>query len=177
MVVAGLLVACAGPTEEDRAAGTSLTETEAAPEAETRAAPEVETEATPEAAPEAEPEAEREGAPSPTVHTRVSFDLRSMPHRGPYDVDQSAVTGRVQLLIERMREAAGAPEPRFGYQPGISVFRAEFFGSPAEALAQCRRAIAEVAPPPPADRPLPRRARLRDVEATPCAQIDDDETP
>ncbi len=141
-------------------------------ESETRAAPETETQTAPET--DREPETEREGTASPTVQTRISFDLRSMPHRGPRNVDESAITGRVQLLIERTREAAGAPEPRFRYQPGSSVFRAEFFGSPAAALAQCRRTVAAVAPPPP-DRPRSPRARLRDVEATPCAPIEDED--
>ncbi|RLB46154.1 MAG: hypothetical protein DRJ42_28325 [Deltaproteobacteria bacterium] len=104
----------------------------------------------------------------PTVFTSISFDLRGMPHRGPRDVDPASITSRVEYLMQQTRDAAGEPTPRLLYNPGISVFRAEFFGPAAEALAQCNRATAEVAPVlEPGSRS--RRAALRAPEATPCA--------
>ncbi|MBW2464118.1 MAG: hypothetical protein JRH11_20885 [Deltaproteobacteria bacterium] len=126
---------------------------------------------------EAEPEepAEHVAATAPegetTVFTSISFDLRGMPHRGSRDVDPASITSRVEYLMQQTRDAAGEPTPRLLYNPGISVFRAEFFGPAAEALAQCNRATAEVAPElEPGSRS--RRAMFRGPQATPCAPIE-----
>ena len=125
------------------------------------------TPATPETATSEPTPATPEGAP--TVFTRVSFDLRGMPHRGPHDVDPEMIRMRTELLMQNMRDAAGSPTPRLTYNPGVSVFRAEFYGPVRDALAQCRRAVREVAPPvDPAASP---RTALREPRATPCAQI------
>lgn len=112
-----------------------------------------------------------------TLYSEVSFDLRSMPHRGPYDVDERLITGRVQLLMQRVRDAAGEPAPRLLVYPGASVFRAEFFGDDTQALAQCQRAIAAVARPAtdPASR-SPTDA-VDGVDATPCAPIEPADAP
>ncbi len=56
------------------------------------------------------------------------------------------------------------------YNPGISVFRAEFFGSEAEALVQCNRAAAAVAPE--VEPGLRSRRSVFRVQATPCAVIE-----
>ena len=96
--------------------------------------------------------------PSPTYFTQVSFDLRTLPHRGPYDVDPRLVSGRVELLAQRVRDSAGEPAPRILVSPGTSVFRAEFFGTEAGSLAQCQRALEVV-------------AALRNVRATPCERL------
>jgi hypothetical protein len=96
--------------------------------------------------------------PSPTYSTRVWFDLRSLPHRGPRDVDPRLVSGRVELLAQRVRDAAGEPPPRILVSPGASVFHAEFFGTEAGSLAQCQRALEVV-------------TALRDVRATPCERL------
>ncbi len=123
-----------------------------------------ESEADPET--EANPEADAETGPA-LVFTRISFDLRGMPHRGPYDVDPGLIDSRLQYLMQQARDAAGSPEPRLTYNPGISVFRAEFFGD--DAQAQCERTIAAVAP----DRSdLPPRAALSEPSATACAPIE-----
>ncbi|MCA9615696.1 MAG: hypothetical protein KC586_23230 [Myxococcales bacterium] len=107
-------------------------------------------------------------APRTAYFTRVSFDLRSMPHRGPYDVDERLITSRVELLMQRARDVAGEPAPRLTYQPGVSVFRAEFEGPTAQA--QCARVVAALATPP--DEGPSRRASVRGVRATPCAPVD-----
>jgi hypothetical protein len=121
-----------------------------------------------------EPDATRQpSAPptgEPTVFTRVMFDLRGMPHRGPRDVDPAMIRMRTELLMHRVREAAGAPEPRLTFQPGSSVFRAEFYGAERDALAQCRRAVRQVAPPVDTSM-LSGRAAFREPRATPCAPI------
>ena len=110
----------------------------------------------------------------PSVFTRMSFDLRSLPHRGPYDVDPGLVSGRVQLLMQRVRDAVGEPAPRLLIYPGASVFRAEFLGPRDEAMAQCQRAIDAVAPPPAQDEASIPLAAFDRVRATPCAPIETD---
>ncbi|HJL02057.1 MAG TPA: hypothetical protein RMH85_17355 [Polyangiaceae bacterium LLY-WYZ-15_(1-7)] len=155
------------PASEDSTAGDS-TAGDTAPEdtsAEDTAAAE-----TPPTSPD---EASAPGG-APTVFTRISFDLRGMPHRGPHDVDPARIDGRVQLLMQRVRDAAGLPAPRLTHQRGSSVFRAEFHGPLSEALARCRRVVAEVAPPPPepASGRVSRRAAFRGPDATPCAPIE-----
>lgn len=127
-----------------------------------------ESEAEGEAEAEGESEGETEAETGPAlVFTRISFDLRGMPHRGPYDVDPGLIDSRLQYLMQQARDAAGSPEPRLTYNPGISVFRAEFFGD--DAQAQCERTIAAVAP----DRSdLPPRAALSEPSATACAPIE-----
>lgn len=75
---------------------------------------------------------------------------------------------RTEHLMQEVRDAAGSPEPRLTYQPGVSVFRAEFFGPVDDALAQCRRAVRQVAPPVDTSMRSPRAA-LREPRATPCA--------
>lgn len=107
-----------------------------------------------------------EPAPIPSVEsatcfTQVSFDLRSLPHRGPRDVDSRLVSGRVELLAQRVRDSAGEPPPRILVYPGASVFRAEFFGTEREALLQCQRAVDAV-------------AERGDVRATSCARVEPD---
>ena len=107
-----------------------------------------------------------------TVFTRISFDLRGMPHRGPYDVDPARINSRVESLMHRAREAAGEPPPRLSNQPGISSFRAEFVGPEPEALAQCERVVAEVAPAPADPTKKRGRSALRAPRAEPCGPID-----
>jgi hypothetical protein len=113
---------------------------------------------------------EPEGVPREhaAYFTRVSFDLRSMPHRGPYDVDEGFVTSRVELLMQRARDVAGEPAPRLSFTPGFSVFRADFEG--ATARAQCRRVVAALATPR-VEGSTPR-ASFGGVRATPCAPVD-----
>ncbi len=110
--------------------------------------------------------------PTPSLYTEVSFDLRSMPHRGPHDVDARLVSGRVALLMQRVRDAAGEPAPRLLVYPGASVFRAEFFGSESEALAQCQRSVAAVAAPATQRGARQPPGGVDGVEATPCAPIE-----
>jgi hypothetical protein len=114
------------------------------------------------------------GEPTPTFYTSVSFDLRSMPHRAPYDVDSRLVSGRVELLMQRVRDAAGEPAPRLLVYPGASVFRAEFFGREPEALSQCQRAVDAVATPETDPGSRSPRSELDAVRATPCAAIEAD---
>lgn len=126
----------------------------------------------PDAEPDEEPE-ELEATERPTVFTRVSFDLRGMPHRGPRDVDPERIRMRTELLMQNVRDAAGEPAPRLTYQPGVSVFRAEFYGPELEAMAQCRRAVRQVAPPIDRSKRSPRMA-LHAPRATPCTPIVDE---
>jgi hypothetical protein len=159
LVLVAALVACAGGAEpRPEATSTQAASTPAADETTEPAAAEETTEPAAAETSAVEPPPDTSVEPSPTCFTRVWFDLRAMPHRGPRDVDARLVSGRVELLAQRVRDAAGEPAPRFLMVPGASVFRAEFFGTDAEALSQCQRAVDAVA--------------RGDVRATPCARLE-----
>ncbi len=172
--VIGALVACAGTTEP-RPEPTSTQSPSAEEPSETVASPSLATvEPTSEVPIVDEPSAAPSEEATPTFSTSVSFDLRSMPHRAPYDVDGRLVSGRVELLMQRVRDAAGEPAPRLVVFPGASVFRAEFFGRDADALSQCQRVVEAVATPETDPGSRPPRSELDDVRATPCAPIEGD---
>ena len=110
--VTGALVACAGAAEP-RPEPTSAQSPSAEEPSEPVGSPSIATaEPTPEVPIVDEPTPGPSGEPTPTFYTSVSFDLRSMPHRAPYDVDSRLVSGRVELLMQRVRDAAGEPAPR-----------------------------------------------------------------
>lgn len=174
-VLFALVVTCAcgaepRPSEEAEREMASTPAPEAESETETEPAPDRATEV--EAG--AEPSAGAVDELAPAVFTRISFDLRGMPHFGPQNVRLDQVELRLRGLMDRTRDAAGDPEPRLTYQRGSSVFRAEFFGAEAEALAQCRRAVQEVAPPEDPASGSRRRRPSSSPRATPCAVIETD---
>ncbi len=173
--VTGALVACAGAAEPRPEPTSTQSPSEEEP-SEPVGSPSIATaEPTAEVVPIVEePPAGPSGEPTPTFYTRVSFDLRSMPHRGPHDVDGRLVSGRVELLMQRVRDAAGEPAPRLLVHPGSSVFRAEFFGREPEALSQCQRAVDAVATPETDPGSRSPRSELDAVRATPCAAIEAD---
>lgn len=163
LVFVAALVACAGGAAPRSEATSTQSATEAPSEASSREAASSSGVAAPVPAPEdtsaEEPAPAPSAAPSPTYFTQVSFDLRTLPHRGARDVDPRLVSGRVELLVQRVRDSAGEPPPQLLVYRGASVFRAEFFGTEPGALSQCQRAVDAV-------------AALRDVRATPCARIE-----
>ncbi|MFK7989810.1 MAG: hypothetical protein AB8I08_27575 [Sandaracinaceae bacterium] len=154
-LVLSLVLACGTPPEPESAPVESESPESEPPESEP---------------PESEPP-EPEPPAGPSAFTSISFDLRSLPHRGPYDVDPHFIESRRGVLMVEARTAAGEPAPRFLVQPGSTVFRAEFYGSLTEALAQCRRVVAAVAPlPDPSEPERPRMAVSR-PSATPCTAM------
>lgn len=154
-------------TAEPATAEPAVAEPEAAesavaePEVEAAEPAAVEADSTPTAETAEEGGAEPAG-PEALVCSRFSFDLRSMPHTGPYQVNEGQVQLRVRGLIDDVRVAAG--EPIQAFTSGGSSFSAVFSGASANAV--CERARATVAPPPPAG--ATGRRRLGYTRATPC---------
>ena len=172
--VTGALVACAGAVEPRPETTSTQSPSAEEPHAQVGSPSSATAEPTPEVPVVDEPTPRLSGEPTPTFYTSVSFALRSLPHRAPYDVDGRLVSGRVELLMQRVRDAAGEPAPRLVVFAGASVFRAEFFGREPEALSQCQRVVDAVATPETDPASRSPRAELDGVRATPCAAIDAD---
>lgn len=111
------------------------------------------------------------GESEQTVCSRFAYDLRSMPHTGPRQVDTNLITSRTRGMIHDVQVAAGEPRAQaFSSGEGSSSFSAVFIG--ARAIEQCERARAEVAPPIPDDVRGRRRFRFpTSTECGPCSQL------
>lgn len=96
-------------------------------------------------------------APEPAlICVSIGFDLRGMPHRGPYDVDPRAIESRRGYLYTQLRDATPEPKPEIRLPPTPTVFTARFAPSATQtAMARCTAAVAAVVPAPRL--PLPRR--------------------
>lgn len=181
LAIALLCVGCSGGAREtgtDPAAGAEVAEPAVAepavaepaaepepavaePEVEAAEPAAIEADSTPTAETAEEGGAEPAG-PEALVCSRFSFDLRSMPHTGPYQVNEGHVQLRVRGLIDDVRVAAG--EPIQAFTSGGSSFSAVFSGASANSV--CERARATVAPPPPAG--ATGRRLLGYTRASPC---------
>lgn len=111
------------------------------------------------------------GESEQTVCSRFAYDLRSMPHTGPRQVDTNLITSRTRGMIHDVQVAAGEPRAQaFSSGEGSSSFSAVFIG--ARAIEQCERARAEVAPPIPDGVRGRRRFRFpTSTECGPCSQL------